>query len=167
MRHKNKKKSISTADWLTRHSLPDNDNRKIANIKISRGDTFKFDKVLDVHFLDDFYDDNLQLASKIFHLFLTHTFRDFAELIRQMESMEWKAIRKIVHRLKPNFQLVGLVDMHAMLIDIELKGTASLKNHYLKVLEKMFFELKYKYIPIISREEQRLKKCLELKGSNN
>jgi signal transduction histidine kinase/CheY-like chemotaxis protein/HPt (histidine-containing phosphotransfer) domain-containing protein len=69
---------------------------------------FEFHKELDVKYLNTLYENNISYAADLFEIFLK-TIREEVEKIKVLvNAHEWDQLKFQVHKLKPNFAMVGL-----------------------------------------------------------
>ncbi|WP_160715628.1 PAS domain-containing hybrid sensor histidine kinase/response regulator [Chitinophaga solisilvae] len=69
---------------------------------------FEFHEELDVKYLTALYENNISYAADLFEIFIK-TIKDELEKLRVMvEEEDWEKVKFQVHKLKPNFAMVGL-----------------------------------------------------------
>jgi len=102
-----------------------------------------FPTILDQVYLERFYEGDYEHAADMFEIFLTHTIHEIPSLRALMENEDWEATRKLAHRIKPNFSMVGLTELEQKMLIIEnmnkqediINSIEALKEIELKIAE--------------------------------
>ena len=76
-------------------------------------------KILDVSYLQKFYGGDHDHAADMFEIFLLHTVKEVPQLRLLIEEEDWEATRRLAHRIKPNFSMVGLTQLEKKILVIE------------------------------------------------
>lgn len=88
-------------------------------IEIQNNNEFLFNKSLDQKFLQENYSTNLGFAKKMFALFLEGTPPDMSKLSKAVEVLDFPTIKAISHKIKNNFNWVGLSSLGFQLKELE------------------------------------------------
>ncbi len=128
-------------------------------------DTFSFDKRLDVAFMNDFYEGDLEHACEMFDIFLNDSLTDLGKLSPALKATNWQLMASLAHKLKPTFAMVGLTQITQYVENLEksvkqdkpnIQITESLLNRILlevnrfkPILEQELLHLKSKVVKII------------------
>ena len=114
------------------------------------------DTILDKPYLEKFYGGDTEHAADMFEIFLTHTVYEIPELRMFMEKGDWEATRRLAHRIKPNFSMVGLTELEKKMLAIEkmvdLKEDTKTLMHFLEEVELRLKEA----IPVLKLELQKM-----------
>ncbi len=93
-------------------------------------DIFNFHKAFDQHALQTYYDDNLKYASEIFQIFIVQLDESVPILSEALKQEQTKKVRKIVHKLKPTFTMVGFPKITAFFESWENELYKGLSNEH-------------------------------------
>lgn len=126
--------------------------------------SYTFNKVLDTKFLNHHYEDDLEQISLVFGIFLSATSKEFEVLVSNIEATDLEKVIQKVHKIKPNFLLVGLQDLYVKLHTIETSGILLGKQVTTNRLQSIYQIYKEVYFPILSIELEQLKKILSGKN---
>ena len=77
-------------------------------VNSSTSSSFQFSDHLDSAFLQEFYQDDLSRAELMFDVFLKIIDGEVSTLEKLMKDEDWDAFSSQAHKIKPNFQMVGL-----------------------------------------------------------
>ncbi|MBV6645106.1 MAG: PAS domain S-box protein [Cyclobacteriaceae bacterium] len=80
---------------------------------------FEFSPELDTLYLEQFYNSDLGRAKLMFEIFLKVIEKEFDILERSLDSSDWETISTQSHKLKSNFQMVGLTALSQLLNQLE------------------------------------------------
>lgn len=119
---------------------------------------FSFNAKLDLDYLEDCYEGDLDYASDMFGIFMEYTLPEVDQLEAVIASKDHEEIRKAAHKMKPAFAMVGLTHITDQMATLE--QTAKEKAE-MNTIELLFKEVKKEldiFIPIL---EQDLKKMQE------
>lgn len=81
---------------------------------------FSFSPPLDTMQLSSLYADNWQMALMLFKIFIDTSLPSFNDFGTLMEDGDFIAIKKLAHKLAPNLRMVGLMDINAKLLRLEV-----------------------------------------------
>ena len=76
-------------------------------------------EILDIPYLQKFYGGDYDHAGDMFEIFLSHTVKEVPGLRILIEKEDWEATRRLAHRIKPNFSMVGLTQLEKKILAIE------------------------------------------------
>lgn len=82
-------------------------------------DSFVFNEKLDVAYLNEIYEGDLEYAADMFETFLNVTLPEIYSIGTFIEKEDWKGARTLSHKCKPAFSMVGLTDLYKKTEDIE------------------------------------------------
>lgn len=122
--------------------------------------TYTFNEALDINFLNHHYEDDVEQIQLVFGIFLSATAKEFEALVKNIEVIELDKVIKKIHKIKPNFLLVGLQDIYLKLSALEVNGPLigkQITTHKLKTIYHIYEET---YLPILSAELENLNKIL-------
>jgi len=122
--------------------------------------SYTFNKVLDTNFLAHHYEDDIEQIYLVFGIFLTATAKEFEALIVDVEAIELEKIIQKIHKIKPNFLLVGLQDVYAKLNTLEINGLLIGKQATTCKLKSLYQVCEEIYFPILSAELESLNAIL-------
>ncbi|MEO1262041.1 MAG: response regulator [Bacteroidota bacterium] len=83
-------------------------NVELANEK---KDSFSFDRNLDVNYLDEFYQGDLEYAIDMFDTFLKYLLPEMQNLKRTIKNENWESAKALAHKIKPSLSMVGLTGL--------------------------------------------------------
>lgn len=69
---------------------------------------FEFHNELDVKYLSTLYENNISYAADLFEIFLKTVMDEVAKIKVLVNAHDWEQLKFQVHKLKPNFAMVGL-----------------------------------------------------------
>lgn len=119
--------------------------------------SFNFNVLLDQDFLQMVYEGDLSYAGDIFEIFLTHSVKEMDELGQAIDLQDWDATRRISHKLKPNFSMVGLPQLEEKMGQIEM--LANLQNN-VEAIPGIFLDIQSSltaYIPILEDDLEKIR----------
>lgn len=121
----------------------------------SAGGGFQFDQRLDVSYLNKLYGENASYACGLFQIFLDTIDKEWAKIRQALSRRDWDVIKAQVHKVKPNFSMVGLTCLTKEMQEVYdrlLNGNTSEVPERLHQIESRFMELR----PLIESEYRRL-----------
>ena len=127
--------------------------------------SFQFHELLDRIFLKYQYEEDIEQASLVFNIFLSATSIEFDELVDKMGQMQIEAILQKIHKIKPNFKLVGLISLYKKLMTLENNGLLIEKTITIQLLNSIHQLYKKTYYPILLSESKRLNCYAEVNHS--
>lgn len=124
-------------------------------------EVFTFNPKLDIDYLNDCYEGDLEYASDMFNIFLDFTLPEIEELEKTIATKDHDSIRKAAHKMKPAFAMVGLTHITDNMANIEqmAKESADISS-----IEHIFKETKKElniFVPILQHELEKMKRFIE------
>lgn len=117
---------------------------------------FRFSEDLDCDHLVMIYEDDLERASAIFEIFLNGIDKEMQGLFEmEAENNTSEFLRKI-HKLAPNFAMVGLSEATEELFEIERKGKACGMTPLLRDMFASFNEKLETRLDLVKNEQKRI-----------
>lgn len=117
---------------------------------------FVFNPRLDVNYLSALYEHNIEYATGLFEIFLENIHNEWDEIKNSSKVKNFILLRQLVHKIKPNFSMVGLTWITSEMEMIEkcLKEDFNFEciNNYIQKADR---ELEL-YLPVIQDEYQKL-----------
>ncbi|MBC9931961.1 PAS domain-containing hybrid sensor histidine kinase/response regulator [Chitinophaga qingshengii] len=124
---------------------------------------FEFHPELDVKYLTALYENNISYAADLFEIFI-RTIRDEIKKLHDIvETGDWERVKFQVHKLKPNFAMVGLTWISAKMQELENnlrtgepqqpEGTTRLFDEIVAAVDK--------YYPIVHEEYTRMREFVD------
>lgn len=118
-------------------------------------DPFRFSNQLDVAFLKEVYDGDMEYAADIFEIFLETFDEEYGKLKALIASQQCQDIRACAHKLKPTFSMVGLTDLTEHFKALETAASNEKIENVQELYQKIDIILTEK-IPIIIDQRQQL-----------
>lgn len=116
---------------------------------------FKFDERLDIAYLNKLYAGNCSYAMSLFEVFLECMEPDWEEISDALSREDWGALKNLVHKVKPNFSMVGLTWISHMMQDLydklKQEDYASVPAAFLLMQQE--FD---RFMPLVKTEYQRM-----------
>jgi PAS domain S-box-containing protein len=88
------------------------------DVAMQDAEDFKFDERLDVEYLNKLYAGNCAYAMSLFEVFLECMESDWEEIDHSLSREDWVALKNLVHKVKPNFSMVGLTWLTRMMQEL-------------------------------------------------
>ncbi|RFS20633.1 PAS domain S-box protein [Chitinophaga silvatica] len=124
---------------------------------------FEFNEDLDVKYLTDLYESNISYAADLFEIFIRTIREELNKLIVMVDNKDWNMMKIQVHKLKPNFAMVGLTWISAKMQNLE----NIFRNNQIpddQEVVKLFEEVQAdvdKYYPLIQEEYHKMREFME------
>jgi len=128
--------------------------------ELLKNDSFAFDERLDVAYLRKLYSDNCNYAISLFHIFLEYMESDWEEIQQAVKNKDWQQLTNLVHKVKPNFSMVGLTWITAMMQDVYKKLKADNHASAIPLLQEVQKEFD-QYMPLIRDELGRMQQFVK------
>jgi HPt (histidine-containing phosphotransfer) domain-containing protein len=128
--------------------------------ELLKNDSFAFDERLDVAYLRKLYSDNCNYAISLFHIFLEYMESDWEEIQQAVKNKDWQQLTNLVHKVKPNFSMVGLTWITAMMQDVYKKLKADNHASAIPLLQEVQKEFD-QYMPLIRDELERMQQIVK------
>lgn len=120
---------------------------------------FEFNNDLDVKYLTDLYESNISYAADLFEIFIRTIREEVAKLSVMVNNRDWEQIRFQVHKLKPNFAMVGLTWITAKMQELENYLRVNQEMHG-EEISRLFNEIQEevkKFYPLIEVEYNKMR----------
>ena len=119
---------------------------------------FRFNRQLDVDYLNNYYQENISDAAFMFDVFLNCTVQKFYEFIASTISKNYNKAYRLAHQIIPTFKIVGLTDIAFQLNELEARVKQSHCFHSLAQSIRTAFK---KAIPFIFIQKAEIDSFLE------
>lgn len=124
---KNKTFDVGMTDYISKPFKPDTLVEKLRFlhehpmklIAPSKEVLFEFNETLDVAYLNEIYEGDLEYAADMFETFLEVTLAEIYSIEPLIEKEDWKAARTLSHKCKPAFSMVGLTNLFEKMEQME------------------------------------------------
>ena len=103
---------------MERHS---GKNERIMPIE-KKKETFQFSRALDYEFLEQVYEDDLDYAHDIFEAFIDSYREEYDLLQKAIAEGNYAEVKRVAHKMKPTFSMVGLPELSNNLEKLEKLG---------------------------------------------
>jgi signal transduction histidine kinase/CheY-like chemotaxis protein/HPt (histidine-containing phosphotransfer) domain-containing protein len=162
-------------DILTKPYTPDqllqvlnkylnDDETEIIMEEATNMDGFEFHEELDVKYLNTLYENNISYAADLFEIFLRTVKDEMVKIQKLVTDKDWEQLKFQVHKLKPNFAMVGLTWISNNMQELENTLNTNKIPENVEVLFKNISLDLEKFYPIIEKEYERMK---EVETRNN
>ncbi len=118
--------------------------------------TFDFSDQLDIGFLKEVYEGDMEYAADIFEIFLDTFDEEYGKLKTSIQSEDCLAIRAQAHKMKPTFSMVGLTDITELFKALEKVADRDELSKALELHQHIDNTLKNKIPLIIDQRKQLL-----------
>ena len=116
---------------------------------------FSFSDQLDVAFLKEVYEDDMEYAADIFEIFLDTFDEEYGKLRELIASQKCPEIRACAHKLKPTFSMVGLTNVTEQFKALETAASNNKLDEIQQLYQKID-QILIEKIPIISDQRKQL-----------
>lgn len=120
---------------------------------------FEFHNELDVKYLNTLYENNISYAADLFEIFLKTILDEVVKIKKLVEDRDWEQLKFQVHKLKPNFAMVGLTWITSKMQQLEntLNSNAATPPEEVEAVFAGISRDLDKFYPIIEQEYERMK----------
>jgi len=120
---------------------------------------FEFHNELDVKYLNTLYENNISYAADLFEIFLKTILDEVVKIKKLVEDRDWEQLKFQVHKLKPNFAMVGLTWITSKMQQLEntLNSNAVTPPEEVEAVFAGISRDLDKFYPIIEQEYERMK----------
>ncbi len=111
---------------------------------------------LDAKHLHSLYGEDYDYALDMFDTFLTHSVPEFKAIKNILQTKDYTKMASAVHKLKPNFEMVGLLQLRALMQTLEDKCRTEENS---EVVSHLFQQIDIdldKVIPVLLQTKQKL-----------
>ncbi|WP_143307286.1 PAS domain-containing hybrid sensor histidine kinase/response regulator [Chitinophaga vietnamensis] len=127
---------------------------------------FEFHPDLDVQYLTELYENNISYAADLFEIFIRTIRDEIAKLREMVDEHDWESMKFQVHKLKPNFAMVGLTWITDKMQALE-NYLRTDQEHHLADISKLFNEISTevdKFYPVVDEEFQKMRQFIANNG---
>jgi HPt (histidine-containing phosphotransfer) domain-containing protein len=117
---------------------------------------FAFSNQLDVGFLKEVYDGDMEYAADIFEIFLDTIDEERENLKASLEGEDCQEIRACAHKMKPTFSMVGLTDLTEQFKTLETAARYNKLDRVKEIYKAIRNELTEKVPLLIDQQKQLL-----------
>lgn len=121
---------------------------------------YQFQPALDIKFLNALYENNLGYASDLFEVFVRTIQEEMGKIKKLLEDKDWEAMGFQVHKLKPNFSMVGLTGIAAKMQTLENYLKSNQLEQHLPEIPGLFGEVEASLdanMPIVEEELKKMR----------
>jgi HPt (histidine-containing phosphotransfer) domain-containing protein len=132
-------------------------------------DGFEFHEELDVKYLNTLYENNISYAADLFEIFLKTVKDEMIKIQRLVTNRDWEQLKFQVHKLKPNFAMVGLTWISSNMQQLENTlntNTIPPPEDVDALFRNISLDLE-KFYPIIGKEYERMKELENRNADSN
>ncbi|WP_177224216.1 PAS domain-containing hybrid sensor histidine kinase/response regulator [Thermoflavifilum thermophilum] len=122
---------------------------------------YRFNPRLDVNYLQELYENNIEYAAGLFGIFMENIHADWNEIIRLKDLHDVQNLYQAIHKIKPNFSMVGLTWIAQTLEQAE---KAIRKEDAWPEVESLLLKADKEleiYLPVVEEEYQHLQKFVQ------
>jgi signal transduction histidine kinase/ActR/RegA family two-component response regulator len=120
---------------------------------------YEFNNDLDVKYLTGLYESNISYAADLFEIFIRTIRDELKKLQGMMDNHDWESMKFQVHKLKPNFSMVGLTWISTKMQKLEnyLREDQELFHGDIATLFNEVRDDVNKYYPLVEIEYNKMK----------
>jgi PAS domain S-box-containing protein len=160
-------RNIGITDILTKPYTPDqllqvlnkylNEDETEIIMEVQNLSGYEFHTGLDVRYLNTLYESNIGYAIDLFEIFVLTNKEEVGKLQALAANKDWVGLKFQVHKIKPNFSMVGLTWITTKVEQLEavLHKGVSLDTTIPGMLQEITDELKDQF-PVIEQELQKM-----------
>ncbi len=159
-------RSIGITDILTKPYTPDqllqvlnkylNEDETEIIMEVQNISGYEFHPALDVRYLNTLYESNIGYAIDLFEIFVMTIQEEMGKLEAVAKDNDWEKLKFQVHKIKPNFSMVGLTWITAKMEQLEGHLRKADELHMIPgMLQEISTELN-KQFPTIESELQKM-----------
>ncbi|GEP90182.1 PAS domain S-box-containing protein [Chitinophaga terrae (ex Kim and Jung 2007)] len=129
---------------------------------------FEFSEDLDVKYLTDLYENNISYAADLFEIFIRTIREELDKLSVVLENKDWNLMKFQVHKLKPNFAMVGLTWISAKMQELENIFRSNPQPNEEEVVQ-LFKDVRSdvdKFYPLIEEQYARMQDFIATQDEN-
>ncbi len=164
---KDKAYEVGMSDYLAKPFRPTQLSKLIQKYNISdtqkeeepdQDDSlFANNRMLDTAHLDYLYKGDIEYAVEMFEIFMNYTMIEYEKIRTYIQNQETQKVQYLAHKLKPNFSLVGLIEIEKKMLELEKLAS---ENKTQSAIEKLFSSIDNdvkKAKPIIEEQLNKMK----------
>ncbi|RAJ88122.1 PAS domain S-box-containing protein [Chitinophaga dinghuensis] len=170
-------RAAGISDILTKPYTPDQllqlfnkylneDETEIIMEEVQNISGYDFNPDLNVQFLNGLYENNISYAADLFEIFIRIIRDEMAKVGEQLERSDWTSMKFNLHKLKPNFAMVGLTWITEKIQALEgilVVDQEQRRNEITRLYNEIVSEMN-KYYPIVNAEYEKMRKFIETNG---
>lgn len=141
-------------DILRKYLIEEEETEEVAAVP-DDPEAFKFDERLDTVYLHKLYSGNCVYAMSLFEVFLECMDGDWQDIVKARGEADWTQLKNLVHKVKPNFSMVGLTWITSMMQNIYEKLKLPEPEAILPLLDEVQHEFD-RYMPLVRSEYRRM-----------
>jgi PAS domain S-box-containing protein len=145
---------------LKKYLIDDDERDDLMELPASSEAAFRFDERLDIAYLQKLYSGNCSYAMSLFEVFIECMDADWKDIQQAIRTSNWLQLKNLVHKVKPNFSMVGLTWITATMQDIYDKLKQDDPEAAVPLLQEVQEGLE-EYMPLVKGELQRMQQYLE------
>ncbi|MBX5439669.1 MAG: response regulator [Thermoflavifilum sp.] len=122
---------------------------------------YRFNPRLDVNYLQELYENNIEYAAGLFGIFLENIRPDWEEIMRLKDLHDTQNLYQAIHKIKPNFAMVGLTWIAQTLEQAE---KAIRKEDSWPEIESLLLQADKEleiYLPVVEEEHRHLQEFVQ------
>lgn len=158
-------------DILTKPYTPDqllqvlnkylnDDETELIMTEVENISGYEFHQELDAKYLNALYENNIAYAADLFEIFLKTIRDEMSKLETLVNEQDWEQLKFLVHKLKPNFAMVGLTwvstRMNTLEQELQLEDQQEVLARVRALFEEIVRDLDHFY-PIVEDEFRKMK----------
>lgn len=101
------------------YSKKENDDDSLEESAYTEGAFFKFNKRLNSAVLEELYFNDWDYVREMFKVFLENSIVEYSKLQEAVIKEDYEEVRRLAHKLKPTFGMVGLPDIESKMLQLE------------------------------------------------
>lgn len=122
--------------------------------------SFVFNAQLDGEYLSSLYENNLRYAADLFAVFVKNIQSDMEAALAYFDHQQWEQLKMQVHKIKPNFSMVGLPQLSQLVQQVELllkqAQYEEARNEFLHIVNLLEV-----YFPVVQADLNRMRVLLQ------
>ncbi|NIG57631.1 PAS domain-containing hybrid sensor histidine kinase/response regulator [Chitinophaga sp. Cy-1792] len=147
------------------HKYLNEDETELIMEEVQNISGYDFSPDLNVQFLNGLYENNISYAADLFEIFLRIIKDELGKIRELLDNDDWSNMKFSLHKLKPNFAMVGLtwitenVQVLESLLNEKDINKADIENRYNEIVTSL-----EKYYPVVNAEYEKMRKYIEVNG---
>ena len=113
---------------------------------------------LDAKHLHTLYGEDYDYALDMFDTFLTHSIPEFKSIKVILNEKDYISMAGAVHKLKPNFEMVGLLQLRTLMQELEDRCHIDKNDKVISVLYQQIDDNLEELVPVLLQTKQKLAK---------
>ncbi|MCW3464257.1 PAS domain-containing hybrid sensor histidine kinase/response regulator [Chitinophaga nivalis] len=172
-------RAAGITDMLTKPYTPDQllqvfnkylneDETELIMEEVQNLSGYEFNNDLDVRYLTALYENNISYAADLFEIFIRTIREEVAKLKVLVERHDWEQMKFQVHKLKPNFAMVGLTWISAKMQILE-NYLRTHQEYHNNEIASLFNEITVevtKFYPVVEAEYGKMRAFVNEAGGD-